>query len=92
LRGKEFIQHDNPLDVRMTGLLGYGAAHAGIHDADVLLLLGTDFPYWQFLPAKVTTAQIDTDPEKIGRRDNAVTLVTAFRSKVAVASVLDRWP
>ncbi|MGU3291689.1 pyruvate dehydrogenase [Williamsia sp. M5A3_1d] len=67
LRGKEFIQYDNPFDVGMTGLLGYGAAHAGIHDADLLLLLGTDFPYSQFLP-EVTTAQVDIDATKIGRR------------------------
>lgn len=68
LRGKEFIQYDNPYDVGMTGLLGYGAAHAGIHDADLLILLGTDFPYQQFLPEDVTTAQIDIDPTKLGRR------------------------
>lgn len=68
LRGKEFIQYDNPYDVGMTGLLGYGAAHAGMHDADLLLMLGTDFPYSQFLPEKVTTAQVDIDPTKIGRR------------------------
>lgn len=68
LRGKDFIQHDNPFDVGMTGLLGYGAAHAGIHDADLLLMLGTDFPYSQFLPSKVRTVQVDTDAAKIGRR------------------------
>lgn len=68
LRGKESMQYDNPFDVGMTGLLGYGAAHAGIHDADLLILLGTDFPYSQFLPNDVTTAQVDTDAEVIGRR------------------------
>jgi pyruvate dehydrogenase (quinone) len=68
LRGKEFIQYDNPYDVGMTGLLGYGAAHAGMHDADLLLMLGTDFPYSQFLPDDVTTAQVDIDASVIGRR------------------------
>ncbi|ASD23234.1 pyruvate oxidase [Cryobacterium sp. LW097] len=70
LRGKEWIQYDNPFDVGMTGLLGYGAAHAGIHDADLVLLLGTDFPYEQFLPDgdKVVIAQVDTDPSHLGRR------------------------
>ena len=68
LRGKEVIQHDNPYDVGMTGLLGYGAAHAGMHDADLLLMLGTDFPYSQFLPDDVTTAQVDVDASVIGRR------------------------
>ena len=68
LRGKEWIQYDNPYDVGMTGLLGYGAAHDGIHGADLLLLIGTDFPYDQFLPDDVRTAQIDIAAERLGRR------------------------
>ncbi|MCJ1683719.1 pyruvate dehydrogenase [Rathayibacter sp. VKM Ac-2928] len=70
LRGKEWIQYANPYDVGMTGLLGYGAAHAGMHDADLLILLGTDFPYEQFLPdaSKVVIAQVDSDASKLGRR------------------------
>ena len=68
LRGKEFIQYDNPFDVGMTGLLGYGAAHDGMHDADLLILVGTDFPYDQFLPDDVRTAQIDVAAHKLGRR------------------------
>ncbi|WP_370893470.1 pyruvate dehydrogenase [Janibacter sp. GXQ6167] len=67
LRGKDFIQYDNPFDVGMTGLLGYGAAAAGMEDADLLLLLGTDFPYDQFLPG-TRTVQVDTDPAVLGRR------------------------
>jgi pyruvate dehydrogenase (quinone) len=70
MRGKQWIQYDNPFDVGMTGLLGYGAAHAGIHDADLVILLGTDFPYEQFLPdgRKVVLAQIDSDASHLGRR------------------------
>ncbi|OYO14669.1 pyruvate oxidase [Enemella evansiae] len=67
LRGKEHIQFDNPFDVGMTGLLGYGAAAAGMDDAQLLVMLGTDFPYDQFLP-DVTTAQVDRDASVIGRR------------------------
>ena len=67
LRGKHFIQYDNPFDVGMTGLLGYGAAAEGMNDADVLILLGTDFPYDQFLPS-TPTIQVDTRAEKLGRR------------------------
>lgn len=70
LRGKEWIQYDNPFDVGMTGLLGYGAAHDGMHGADLLLLVGTDFPYNQFLPDGVRTAQIDWAAQRIGRRTN----------------------
>ncbi|HET8601805.1 MAG TPA: pyruvate dehydrogenase [Segeticoccus sp.] len=67
LRGKDFIQYDNPYDIGMTGLLGYGAAADGIEDADLLILLGTDFPYDQFLP-NTRTAQVDRAAERIGRR------------------------
>lgn len=68
LRGKEWVQHDNPFDVGMTGLLGYGAAASGIDDADLLLLIGTDFPYEQFLPEGTRTVQVDRRAEVIGRR------------------------
>ncbi|MBD7995454.1 pyruvate dehydrogenase [Arthrobacter sp. Sa2CUA1] len=67
LRGKDFIQYENPTDVGMTGLLGYGAAAEGIKDADLLILLGTDFPYNQFLP-DTKTAQVDRAAEHLGRR------------------------
>jgi len=68
LRGKEWIQYDNPFDVGMSGLLGYGAAHDAMQEADLLVLLGTDFPYDQFLPDSVRTAQVDIDPTHLGRR------------------------
>ena len=67
LRGKESLQYDNPYDVGMSGLLGYGSCFEAMHEADVLLLLGTDFPYRQFLPQK-NTIQIDIDPSRLGRR------------------------
>ena len=67
LGGKEFIQYDNPYDVGMNGLLGYGAAHKATHEADLLLLLGTDFPYVNFLP-QARTAQVDADASHLGRR------------------------
>lgn len=67
LRGKDFMQYDNPYDIGMTGLLGYGAAAEGIEDADLLILLGTDFPYDQFLPG-TRTAQVDRAAHRLGRR------------------------
>jgi pyruvate dehydrogenase (quinone) len=67
LGGKEWIQYDNPYDVGMSGLLGYGACYEATQQADLLLLLGTDFPYDNFLPAS-RVAQIDHDPTKLGRR------------------------
>ncbi|MPY37366.1 pyruvate dehydrogenase [Streptomyces adustus] len=68
LRGKEWIQYDNPYDVGMSGLLGYGAAYEATHECDLLLLLGTDFPYNAFLPDDVLIAQVDVRPEHLGRR------------------------
>lgn len=68
LRGKEWIQYDNPYDVGMSGLLGYGAAYEATHECDLLMLLGTDFPYNAFLPDDVTIVQVDVRPEHLGRR------------------------
>lgn len=67
LGGKEWIQWDNPYDVGMSGLLGYGACHTALEECDTLLLLGTDFPYESFLP-DVRKIQIDVDAARIGRR------------------------
>ncbi|MFD5596232.1 pyruvate dehydrogenase [Streptomyces griseorubiginosus] len=68
LRGKEWIQYDNPFDVGMSGLLGYGAAYEATHECDLLILLGTDFPYNAFLPDDVQIVQVDVRPEHLGRR------------------------
>ncbi|MFJ9665279.1 pyruvate dehydrogenase [Streptomyces sp. NPDC101219] len=68
LRGKEWIQYDNPFDVGMSGLLGYGAAYEATHECDLLILLGTDFPYNAFLPDDVPIVQVDVRPEVLGRR------------------------
>ncbi|RZT84270.1 pyruvate dehydrogenase (quinone) [Pseudonocardia sediminis] len=67
LGGKEWIQYDNPYDVGMSGLLGYGACYEATHEADLLVLLGTDFPYDSFLP-QAHTVQVDRDPSHLGRR------------------------
>jgi pyruvate dehydrogenase (quinone) len=68
-RGKQWLEHDNPNAVGMTGLLGYGGAYSAIHEADLLLLLGTDFPFTEFLPGnRVQKVQIDKNPKHIGRR------------------------
>ena len=67
LGGKEWIQYDNPYDVGMSGLLGYGACYEAMHEADLVVLLGTDFPYDNFLPG-ARTVQIDIEPAHLGRR------------------------
>jgi pyruvate dehydrogenase (quinone) len=67
LRGKEWIQYGNPYDVGMSGLIGYGACQDAMYEADLLVLLGTDFPYDDFLPQR-NTAQVDINPARLGRR------------------------
>ena len=67
-RGKSHVAYDNPFDVGMNGLLGYGAAYRAMHECDVLVLLGTDFPYDKFLPTKPTVVQVDIRVEHLGRR------------------------
>ena len=68
MRGKEFIEYDNPFDVGMTGLLGFSSGYHAMMNCDVLLMLGTDFPYQQFFPKNATIVQIDVRGEQIGRR------------------------
>ncbi|KQN33433.1 pyruvate dehydrogenase [Pedobacter sp. Leaf41] len=67
-RGKMGIQYDNPYSVGMTGLLGQPSGYHAMHEADLVLLLGTDFPYVNFMPVKNKIIQIDERPERLGRR------------------------
>src|SRR6266571_4517737 len=67
-RGKDFLEHDNPYNVGMTGIIGGSAGYHAVLDCDVLLLLGADFAWSQFYPDKATIIQIDIDPTHIGRR------------------------
>jgi pyruvate dehydrogenase (quinone) len=70
MRGKEHVEWANPYDVGMTGLIGFASGYYAMHDCDVLLMLGTDFPYRQFYPqgSAVRIAQVDIRGEQIGRR------------------------
>ena len=68
LRGKEFIEYDNPYAVGMTGLLGFASGYYAVEHCDLLLMLGTDFPYQQFYPSKAKVIQVDLRGEQIGRR------------------------
>ncbi|BBZ23817.1 ubiquinone-dependent pyruvate dehydrogenase [Mycolicibacter hiberniae] len=68
LRGKEYIEYDNPYDVGMTGLLGFASGYKAIREADVLLMLGTDFPYQQFYPDRAQIIQVDIRGRNLGRR------------------------
>ncbi|MGA7543504.1 MAG: ubiquinone-dependent pyruvate dehydrogenase [Nitrososphaeraceae archaeon] len=68
MRGKEFIEYENPYDVGMTGLLGFSSGYYAMMNSDLLLMLGTDFPYQQFYPSHAYIVQVDIRGEQIGRR------------------------
>ncbi len=68
LRGKEFIEYDNLYDVGMSGLLGFSSGYHAMESCDVLLMLGTDFPYTQFYPKKAKIIQVDLRGDQLGRR------------------------
>jgi pyruvate dehydrogenase (quinone) len=68
MRGKEFIEYDNPFDVGMTGLLGFSSGYHAMMNSDLLLMIGTDFPYQPFFPKDATIVQIDIRGEQLGRR------------------------
>ena len=68
LGGKESVEWDNPYDVGMTGLIGFSSGYEAMRDCDMLLMLGTDFPYRQFYPAEALIAQVDIRPENLGLR------------------------
>ena len=68
MRGKEHVEYDNRFDVGMTGLIGFGSGYRAMEHCDVLVLLGTDFPYRPFFPEGVPVIQVDVRGENIGRR------------------------
>ncbi|GHJ43616.1 pyruvate dehydrogenase [Catellatospora sp. TT07R-123] len=83
MRGKEFVEYDNPYDVGMTGLIGFSSGYRAMEHCDALLMLGTDFPYRQFYPEGVPVVQVDVRGEQIGRRTRVdVPLVGTVRDTV----------
>ena len=67
-KAKMAIQYDNPYEVGLTGLLGIPSAYQSMHECELLILLGTDFPYTSFMPVHNKIVQIDIKPENLGRR------------------------
>jgi pyruvate dehydrogenase (quinone) len=85
LRGKEFVEYDNPFDVGMTGFLGFSSGYHAMMNCDVLLMLGTDFPYQQFYPEQATILQVDIRGEQIGRRTKVdLGLIGGVKTTLAV--------
>ncbi|WP_061932722.1 ubiquinone-dependent pyruvate dehydrogenase [Aureimonas sp. AU22] len=84
-RGKEHLEWGNPFDVGMTGLIGFSSGYHAMMDCDVLLMLGTDFPYRNFFPADAKVIQVDVDPSALGRRTTLDLAVEAGAGEFAAA-------
>ncbi len=69
-RGKEFLEHDNPFATGMTGLLGTESGHYSLEKADLIFMLGTDFPYTAWYPKKPKIVQLDIRADHLGRRSH----------------------
>ena len=91
MRGKEYVEYDNPFDVGMTGLLGFSSGYNAMMKCDTLLMLGTDFPYQQFYPERATIVQVDIRGEQIGRRTK-VDLGLVGDVKTTLAALSPRLP
>jgi pyruvate dehydrogenase (quinone) len=89
LRGKDYVEHDNPHDVGMTGLIGFSSGYYAMFDSDVLLMLGTDFPYRQFYPTDAKFVQVDVRGEKLGNRA-PLTMGLVGDVKSTIAALLPR--
>ncbi|MGY8756599.1 MAG: thiamine pyrophosphate-dependent enzyme [Phycisphaerales bacterium] len=68
LKGKAVLDQDNPFWAGGLGLLGTTGGVEAVSHCDTLVLLGTDYPYRQFLPKHAKIIQIDIAAERIGRR------------------------
>lgn len=91
LRGKEFVEHDNPYDVGMTGLIGFSSGYHAMESADTLLILGSAFPYRAFYPSKARIAQVDSRPESLGAHTQ-IDLGIIGDVKATVSALLDKLP
>jgi len=99
MRGKEFIEYDNSFDVGMTGLLGFSSGYHAMMNCDVLLMIGTDFPYQQFFPKDATVIQIDIRGEQLGGRTkvdygfvgDTKTTIRALLPKLEANELLRTW-
>jgi len=91
MRGKEYVEYDNPYDVGMTGLIGFSSGYYAMESCDTLLMLGTDFPYRQFYPTDAKIAQVDLRGENLGRRAR-LDLGLVGDVKATIAALLPRLP
>ena len=88
-RAKDFLEHHNPYNIGMTGMLGNEAGYHAVLNCDALLLLGADFAWRQFYPDKARIIQVDIDPTHLGRR-HPVTKAVVGDVKATMEALLPR--
>src|SRR6202008_3392046 len=70
VRGKEIMAYDDPRWMGGLGMIGTKPVYQALQDCDLLLMVGTDYPYSNFLPASGNVIQLDERPMGLGRRTN----------------------
>ena len=68
VKGKDIMPYDDPHWMGGIGMIGTKADYNAIMHCDLLLMLGTDYPYSEFLPSKGSVIQVDDRPRVLGRR------------------------
>jgi pyruvate dehydrogenase (quinone) len=89
LKAKDGLERDNPYEVGQTGMIGNPAAHKALEAAELLLMVGTDFPYVDWYPTVKVVVQIDMRGEHIGRRTR-VDVGVVGDAQLALAGLLER--
>lgn len=67
-RGKELMAYDDPRWMGGLGIIGTRPVYEAVRDCELLLMVGTDYPYSNFLPDKGKVIQVDVRPQVLGRR------------------------
>jgi pyruvate dehydrogenase (quinone) len=88
-RAKELISHDDPHWMGGVGLIGGKPGVDAVADAELLLMLGSDYPYSEFLPTHGNVIQIDERPFVLGRRTRVALGVTGS-VRPSLRMLLDR--
>jgi pyruvate dehydrogenase (quinone) len=89
VKGKDIMPYDEPRWMGGIGMIGTKAVYNAVMHCDLLLMLGTDYPYSEFLPRKGAVIQIDDRARVLGRRaPTALGVVGSVRPTVKL--LLDR--
>jgi pyruvate dehydrogenase (quinone) len=89
VKGKDIMPYDDPSWMGGIGMIGTKAVYKAVMACDLLLMVGTDYPYSNFLPRNGTVIQVDERPEVLGRRAPTV-LGVAGSARPTLQLLLDR--